>query len=138
MDSLQIILVIFVVLSFGFVAYWAVAWWRLDRAMRMSISMTEGRDLDEPADGWPSVSVIIPAHNEEEMIARCVKGMLSQRYPNLQFIFVLDRCSDRTEALLDEAIDGDDRFTVKSISKPPPCPAKSTASACKLLPSMTA
>ena len=45
MDSPQIILIILIVMSFFFVAYWSIAWWRLNRAMRMSISMTEGRGI---------------------------------------------------------------------------------------------
>jgi cellulose synthase/poly-beta-1,6-N-acetylglucosamine synthase-like glycosyltransferase len=119
MDLLQFILTILVVLSSCFIAYWGVAWWRLDRAMRMSISMTEGRDIIEPDGGWPKVSVIIPAHNEQDLIARSVEGMRAQSYPNLHFIFVLDRCTDRTEAVLREVIAEDSRFSVKSISECP-------------------
>ncbi len=117
---MQIILVLLVIGSFCFVAYWSVAWWRLDRAMRMSISMTEGRQLGIPEDECPKVSVIIPAHNEEELIARSVKGMRAQTHPNVQFIFVLDRCTDRTEEVLREAIGDDHRFLVHSITECPP------------------
>ena len=119
MDSPQIILIILIVMSFFFVAYWSIAWWRLNRAMRMSISMTEGRGIKPPPGGWPKVSVVIPAHNEEALIARSVEGMRAQNYPNLHFIFVLDRCTDRTEERIREAIGDDRRFTVHPISECP-------------------
>ena len=117
---MQIILVILITICFCFVAYWCVAWWRLGRAMRMSISMTEGRDIVAPEEGWPHVTVVIPAHNEEALIARSVEGLRAQQYPNVRFIFVLDRCTDRTDELIQEAIGDDDRFTVLSISECPP------------------
>ncbi len=116
---MQIILLILIVVSFCFVAYWFIAWWRLDRALRMSISMTEGRGIKPPAEGWPKVSVVIPAHNEEILIARSVEGLRAQNYPNLHFIFVLDRCIDRTEDRVRAAIGDDERFTVHSISECP-------------------
>ena len=116
---MQTILLILIVVSFCFVAYWSIAWWRLNRAMRMSISMTEGRGIKPPPGGWPRVSVVIPAHNEEALIARSVEGMRAQNYPNLHFIFVLDRCTDRTEERIREAIGDDRRFTVHPISECP-------------------
>jgi len=116
---MQTILLILIVVSFCFVAYWSIAWWRLNRAMSMSISMTEGRAIEIPPGGWPKVFVVIPAHNEEALIARSVEGMRAQTYPNLHFIFVLDRCTDRTADRVREAIGADDRFTVESIQECP-------------------
>ena len=119
-DSMQIILIILITICFCFVAYWCVAWWRLGRAMRMSISMTEGCGVEPPGEAWPLVTVVIPAHNEEALIARSVEGMRAQRYPNVRFIFVLDRCTDRTDELIRETIGDDERFTVLSVSECPP------------------
>lgn len=41
-------------------------------------------------------SVIIPAHNEERVIARTVQCFLSQTYKNLEIIVVCHNCSDQT------------------------------------------
>ena len=43
------------------------------------------------------VSVIIPAHNEESVIGRCLAAMLEGAQPGeLEIIVVCNGCSDRT------------------------------------------
>jgi chlorobactene glucosyltransferase len=49
---------------------------------------------------WPPVSIVVPAHNEERVIEACARSLLASDYPDLEVIFVLDRCTDRTRALL--------------------------------------
>ncbi|HIE23357.1 MAG TPA: glycosyltransferase family 2 protein [Candidatus Korarchaeota archaeon] len=44
----------------------------------------------------PSVSVIIPAHNEEETIEGCILSILEDPYPNKEVIVVDDGSTDRT------------------------------------------
>ncbi|SDP80493.1 glycosyltransferase [Lentzea jiangxiensis] len=50
--------------------------------------------------GWSdfpsSVSLVIPAHNEEASIAGTIKSCRAQSYPIDQIIVVADNCSDRT------------------------------------------
>src|SRR4051794_37399796 len=57
---------------------------------------------DEPPDGWPRLAVVIAARDEEAMIARAVRSLLDQDYPDLELIVVDDRSSDRTGAILDD------------------------------------
>jgi exopolysaccharide biosynthesis WecB/TagA/CpsF family protein len=47
------------------------------------------------------LAVIVPAHNEERLVARCVASLLAQTYPtNLyRIIVVADNCSDGTESI---------------------------------------
>ncbi|RLI34817.1 hypothetical protein DRO55_06025 [Candidatus Bathyarchaeota archaeon] len=47
-------------------------------------------------DVKPMVSVIVPAHNEEEVIERTIKSLLKQDYPNREIIVVDDGSTDRT------------------------------------------
>ena len=54
--------------------------------------------LPNPA---PSVSVLIPAHNEETVIVQTVKSVLASDLKDLQVIVVNDGSSDRTGELLD-------------------------------------
>lgn len=44
----------------------------------------------------PSVSVIIPCHNEEEVIERTIAAILAQDYPDFEVIVVDNSCTDRT------------------------------------------
>ena len=60
-----------------------------------------GLAVELPPADRPSVSVIIPAHNEQRVIEACARGLLAQDYGPLEVIFVLDRCTDRTQELLD-------------------------------------
>lgn len=57
-------------------------------------------ELDSVADGidpaLPKLSIIVPAHNEERVIDACCRSLRGQLYPDLEIVFVLDRCTDRT------------------------------------------
>ncbi len=83
-------------------AYWAVVRYRVERDGRNRPGLAEGRSLD--IDSWPAVSVIIPAHNEEAHAPDLLDSLDAQDYPgDLQFIFVLDRCTDRTRQALESS-----------------------------------
>ena len=49
--------------------------------------------------------VLVPAHNEAEMISRCVGSLLSQGYPRELFrvVVIADNCTDATAALAERA-----------------------------------
>lgn len=51
---------------------------------------------------WPSVSIIMPAFNEEKNVARAVEAVMSSDYPpgNLELICVNDGSTDRTQEVL--------------------------------------
>jgi len=44
----------------------------------------------------PFISVIIPAHNEQEVIGRAIKAVLQNKYPKKEVIVVSDSSTDRT------------------------------------------
>ena len=44
----------------------------------------------------PSVAVLVPAYNEEKVIVRTVRAVLSSDYPNLRVIVIDDGSSDKT------------------------------------------
>ena len=52
------------------------------------------------AGGWPFVSVLVPAHNEQAVIARSVSAMLHLDYPAFEVIVIDDGSTDRTRAAL--------------------------------------
>ncbi|MEV0675830.1 glycosyltransferase family 2 protein [Actinosynnema sp. NPDC050436] len=58
---------------------------------------TSGRFTKEGWSVFPSsVSMVIPAHNEEASIADTIRSCRAQSYPIDQIIVVADNCSDRT------------------------------------------
>ncbi|MFL6421490.1 MAG: glycosyltransferase [Nitrososphaeraceae archaeon] len=50
----------------------------------------------------PKVSVILPARNEEEYIAKCLESLLGQDYPNFEIIAVNDSSNDKTGDIIYE------------------------------------
>ena len=52
----------------------------------------------EPRAGLPSLSIIVPARNEERNIARCVNSLLATRHSDFEVIVVDDRSTDATRA----------------------------------------
>jgi biofilm PGA synthesis N-glycosyltransferase PgaC len=61
-----------------------------------------GRPADRPMrmDQWPSVSILIPAFNEQETILDAVGGALAQDYPDFEVIVIDDGSTDLTPYLV--------------------------------------
>ncbi|MEO6155734.1 MAG: glycosyltransferase family 2 protein, partial [Thermomonas sp.] len=59
----------------------------------------------EDAD-WPTVTVQIAAHNEEDVIAHCIEALLHSSYPRDRLVLmpVNDRSSDRTREIIDDYV----------------------------------
>lgn len=59
--------------------------------------------LDEAdSDGWPTVSISVPAYNEEAQIEELIKSLLALDYPRdrLQVLIVSDASEDRTDQIV--------------------------------------
>lgn len=112
--------------------YWAVFLHRVRRMQSQVPRLEEALAAPPPPEGWPTVSVVIPVHNEARTIAASVRGLLAQDYPRdrLEIVYVLDRCSDETPRLLAEAAEGDPRIrTIVNESCPPGWAGKCHAAA---------
>jgi chlorobactene glucosyltransferase len=94
----------------GGIAYWAVVLWRVRRMMPQVPAVESAVASSEAPPG--RVSVIVPAHNEERVIAHCAKALLAQDHPDLEIVFVLDRCTDRTLERLRAAVGDDPRVRI--------------------------
>jgi peptidoglycan/xylan/chitin deacetylase (PgdA/CDA1 family)/spore germination protein YaaH len=60
----------------------------------------------------PSVSVVVPAFNEERVVGRTVASLLAQDYEGLEIVVVDDGSTDRTRAVLVEAFQHDPRVRI--------------------------
>ena len=67
---------------------------------------------EEPDGGWPGVTVLIPAFNEEAVIATSVAAVIASDYPRLELLVLDDGSTDATEAAALEASAGDPRCRV--------------------------
>ncbi len=69
----------------GLLLFWH-GFWRADQRLRG----------DRAGDGgdWPSVTAVIPARNEADVIAQTVSGLLRQDYPGVLSIVVVDDSSE--------------------------------------------
>ena len=59
-------------------------------------------EYDRDPPGAPSLTVIVPARNEEPHVGACLESLLAQDYPNLQILAVNDRSTDRTGQVMEE------------------------------------
>lgn len=71
-----------------------------------------------PPAGFPMVSVLIPARNEERSIARCVESILAQDYPSFEVLVLDDQSSDGTRAILEKMATS--QPTLRVLSGEPP------------------
>ncbi|MDD2714479.1 MAG: glycosyltransferase [Candidatus Wallbacteria bacterium] len=82
----------------------------------------------------PSVSVIIPAHNEENQIAEKIRNTLDLDWPLLEVIVVSDGSTDRTnEIILEFGADIKTIFLEKRAGKPTALNAGAAAAGCDIL-----
>jgi cellulose synthase/poly-beta-1,6-N-acetylglucosamine synthase-like glycosyltransferase len=58
-------------------------------------------EYDLSPTGSPTITVIVPARNEEKEIRACLESLLAQDYANIRIIAVNDRSTDTTGAIMD-------------------------------------
>ncbi len=99
-------LIALLVLSAAGAVFHGVLLWRVSRAARLLPTARDGLDLPAPrpedGGGWPTVCVVVPAHNEREVIGALATSLMAQDYPSLRIVFALDRCTDETESIIRE------------------------------------
>ncbi|MBZ5646671.1 MAG: glycosyltransferase family 2 protein [Acidobacteriia bacterium] len=97
----------------------------LHRLLDAAIGMPAIPDIARPEwDGAPSdasVTVIVPARNEQEHIEGALRSLLGLEYPRLEIIAVDDRSTDTTGRVMDRiaAEDGSGRLRVIHIEELP-------------------
>lgn len=111
---LKIIWVLLLLVGF---LYWIV---QLIASIRVAKSVpileeTPGHDLAD----WPRVSVIMPARNEEKTMETALETRLRDDYPDIEYIIVNDRSTDRTGWIADRIAKKDPRVRVLHVEELP-------------------
>lgn len=78
--------------------------WGLTLAMVHQKRMSLKKPKPVNRNYQPKVSVVIAAHNEENVIARTVKTILAIDYPNFELLVMDDRSTDKTSSILAELV----------------------------------
>jgi cellulose synthase/poly-beta-1,6-N-acetylglucosamine synthase-like glycosyltransferase len=82
-------------------------------------SIKEKRELDKCSFEYPSCSILIPAHNEEKVIAATIESLLKLEYPKdkLQIIVINDGSKDATKSIIEQYAVKDARVQLFDIPK---------------------
>jgi cellulose synthase/poly-beta-1,6-N-acetylglucosamine synthase-like glycosyltransferase len=80
--------------------------------LTISSAKKERRQEHESTDFAPTVTVLVPAYNEEKVIARTVQSLLADGYANLEVLVVDDGSTDRTFEVATELSARDPRVRV--------------------------
>lgn len=78
-------------------------------------------DAPESIDDPPTISVCIPARNEERVLGAALADVLAQDYPAITEVIVVDDASeDGTASVIEQAMRSDDRVRMLKGEGPPP------------------
>jgi cellulose synthase/poly-beta-1,6-N-acetylglucosamine synthase-like glycosyltransferase len=99
MEFVDVINYVFVAMMIGVAAAWVL----LLKSMINSFNHTPYLDkFDKKEHKKPKVSVILPARNEEEFIAKCLDSLLDQDYDNYEIIAIDDSSDDATGKIIEQ------------------------------------
>jgi Glycosyl transferase family 2 len=91
---------VFTVISSLVLLLWVLFVIRISRGMRLIPRLSGVEPL--PGGEISSLSVIVPARDEEEGIRACLESLLAQDHPDLEIIAIDDRSADATGRIMEE------------------------------------
>src|SRR5512135_2379874 len=110
--DLSFVFVVAVILIWFMIAYQYIltcfGFWNYLRSLK------ERRRVDATPFEYPSCSILIPAHNEEKVIARTIEAMLHLTYPRdkLTIIVINDSSTDGTREIIEHYCSVDPRIVL--------------------------
>jgi len=86
--------------------------------LRQGVPKLESLPLGE-IERWPTLSVIVPACNEADKIEPAGRSLLGLDYPHLEIVFVDDRSTDDSGAIIDRLAAADARVRAIHVAELP-------------------
>jgi colanic acid/amylovoran biosynthesis glycosyltransferase len=85
---------------------------------KRGISLSVSSAALDAAKGHMAISVVVPAHNEEAVIGRCLSSLLEEAPPGeLQVLVVCNGCQDRTAEVARQSAPGAEVVEIPAASK---------------------
>lgn len=78
----------------------------------LSLAIRQGRQEDGPTDYCPSVTVVVPAYNEEKVIVRTVESILQSNYENFIVLVIDDGSRDKTHTVVRKTFAGNPKVRI--------------------------
>lgn len=100
MGALELIgLTVLIAASIACLVYWTAVGYQVLRTQKRVPTARAGLSLPPAIDA--RICVIVPAHNEAACIGDLARSLIAQDHPRLTCVFVLDRCTDDTRAVIE-------------------------------------
>lgn len=90
-----------IVMIIALISIWLSLAWGLVilfSAVHFWFKHSDFRVNTDPLPYYPKVTIVVPAHNEDVVIAQTAKAILDMNYPHdrVELLLFADNCSDRT------------------------------------------
>ena len=88
----------------------------ISNALRRQILVAPDPTAPLP-DNPPKVTILVAAKDEEENIGECIDSLMALSYPNLEFIVIDDRSTDRTAEIVRARAAADNRLRLVQVTQ---------------------
>lgn len=82
------------------------------------MSITENSTVSEENIELPLISILVPYHNAEAFLERCLKSLVSQTYKNLEIILLNNASTDKGPEIASEYQKKDSRIVLANLEEP--------------------
>jgi chlorobactene glucosyltransferase len=116
MENAEIIfyfLIIFILV--GIFSTWLYLLFFMVKSLRKSPRLKKVKSIKKTV---PTVSIIVPARNEERYIRKCIDSLVKQDYPDFEIILVNDESSDKTLKIMNEYKNSYSTIKVVNVNRP--------------------